>query len=366
VTDDHISLDELAELDEGILPPERTSAIRAHLHGCAECQARAAAISDTRDKLANLPPLTMPADIASRLDAAIAAERGASAPSVGAGEVDTDGPDADLVDASSRTSDVVPKAGTVSRPRFGRPSMPAIAVAATFVLAAGAIVIGHLNHGSSPTVSTSGPTGVSGENSVVRSDSAASAASLTLSSTGKTYTATALGTEVQGLLQRRVLETSTAPTPAVPSSAPLNGGGAAAYGSSGGGSGAGSAGQVNGNTKKKADKTHRTNSPPMPSSTPVSSPAVTSFTTTNHPIPKQLLPLYNSRAKILACARTLTGESAVPLTVDFARWSNPPTQKHLPAAVFVFRAATPDHVAVFVTSPACDGTFYSYVEVPLP
>ena len=47
--DTHLTLDELAELDEGLLAPERELEVRSHLDGCAECRARADAIAAAPD-----------------------------------------------------------------------------------------------------------------------------------------------------------------------------------------------------------------------------------------------------------------------------------------------------------------------------
>jgi hypothetical protein len=62
----------------------------------------------------------------------------------------------------------------------------------------------------------------------------------------------------------------------------------------------------------------------------------------------------------------LTGShNAVPLAVDFGRWTNPPLRR-VPSAIFVFKNPNPAAVSVYVTSPACDnGTFYTFRVVPL-
>ena len=146
VTDDHLSLDELAELDEGLLSPERTSAIRAHLHGCDECRARARGDRDhARRSLADLPTgrrcrrRSAPASTQALDDEA--AERGPRQRAEAAGIRRRARP---RIASDARS----PAPGTVARRRFGRPTLPSSAVAAALVLAVGAIVVGAVNHGN--------------------------------------------------------------------------------------------------------------------------------------------------------------------------------------------------------------------------
>src|SRR3954464_10036253 len=65
----HPDLDRLADLDAGVdVEPD----VRAHAAGCAECQRSLSALRATRDELAALPTVSMPADVADRVDAALA------------------------------------------------------------------------------------------------------------------------------------------------------------------------------------------------------------------------------------------------------------------------------------------------------
>lgn len=74
-TDQHPDVAEISALTEGVLPPERTSAVRGHLNGCDLCTEVRVSLEEIRDLLGTLPgPSRMPADVASRIDAAIAAE----------------------------------------------------------------------------------------------------------------------------------------------------------------------------------------------------------------------------------------------------------------------------------------------------
>ncbi|WP_247701689.1 anti-sigma factor [Streptomyces sp. F63] len=74
-TDQHPDVAEISALTEGALPPERTSAVRGHLDDCELCTEVRVSLEEIRGLLGTLPgPPRMPADVASRIDAAIAAE----------------------------------------------------------------------------------------------------------------------------------------------------------------------------------------------------------------------------------------------------------------------------------------------------
>nr|WP_234386475.1 anti-sigma factor [Streptomyces sp. ERV7] len=83
----HPDVSEISDLHEGLLPPSRTAAVRRHLDGCDLCADVHASLTEIRDLLGTLPgPPRMPADIAGRIDAALAAEAllDATAPTTGA------------------------------------------------------------------------------------------------------------------------------------------------------------------------------------------------------------------------------------------------------------------------------------------
>ncbi|MFJ8310214.1 MULTISPECIES: hypothetical protein [unclassified Streptomyces] len=74
-TTQHPDVSEISELTEGILPPARTADVRRHLQDCALCADVRASLEEIRDLLGTLPgPQRMPADVAGRIDAALAAE----------------------------------------------------------------------------------------------------------------------------------------------------------------------------------------------------------------------------------------------------------------------------------------------------
>jgi hypothetical protein len=332
VTNDHLSLDELAELDEGLLPPERTSAVRAHLHGCEQCRARADAITSTRSLLASLPAEPMPAAVKARLDRVIAEEAGHAAEEAGstaeeAGRAtEAVGSTAEqagsAADAGSRTPTVVPNVVSIPRRRFGRPTMAASAAAAAVVLAVGAIIWGsghHANHSteSAGAASTGGqPLGLAPQQT----------GTFTTSSTGKTYTLNSLPTDVSSLLTVKAAPALAAPVP-----------------------GAASA------TSPKASATSARGGRSAASHGPAS-----------HAVPKALLPLYSSPQKLLACAAFVTPTAgALPIAVDFGRWSAPPFHR-APSVIFVF-AGSATTVRVVVVGPSCAGdAVRKFTEVALP
>jgi len=71
----HPEVEELSDLTEGLLPPSRTADVRRHLDDCALCADVYGSLEEIRGLLGTLPgPTRMPADLAGRIDAALAAE----------------------------------------------------------------------------------------------------------------------------------------------------------------------------------------------------------------------------------------------------------------------------------------------------
>ncbi|WP_328426110.1 anti-sigma factor family protein [Streptomyces sp. NBC_00443] len=71
----HPDVTELSDLTEGLLPPARTTEVRSHLDQCELCADVHASLEEIRELLGTLPgPARMPADVAGRIDAALAAE----------------------------------------------------------------------------------------------------------------------------------------------------------------------------------------------------------------------------------------------------------------------------------------------------
>ncbi|MEU6877574.1 anti-sigma factor [Streptomyces sp. NPDC046712] len=74
-TTQHPDVSEISDLTEGLLSPSRTAALRRHLDGCSLCADVRTSLEEIRGLLGTLPgPPRMPAEIAGRIDAALAAE----------------------------------------------------------------------------------------------------------------------------------------------------------------------------------------------------------------------------------------------------------------------------------------------------
>ncbi|KIZ19384.1 anti-sigma factor family protein [Streptomyces natalensis] len=72
---EHPEVSEISDLTDGLLPPPRTTELRDHLVGCPLCADVCASLEEIRGLLGTLPgPARMPADVAGRIDAALAAE----------------------------------------------------------------------------------------------------------------------------------------------------------------------------------------------------------------------------------------------------------------------------------------------------
>jgi hypothetical protein len=75
----HVDVDELADEHEGLVPPERSAQIAAHLSSCSDCQQVRRRLDDVTARLAAAPPEPMPTPVADRVDAALLAARGTPA-----------------------------------------------------------------------------------------------------------------------------------------------------------------------------------------------------------------------------------------------------------------------------------------------
>ncbi|MFE5618209.1 hypothetical protein [Streptomyces sp. NPDC056524] len=74
-TAQHPDVSEISDLTEGLLSPSRTADVRRHIEGCSLCADVQTSLEEIRGLLGTLPgPPRMPADIAGRIDAALAAE----------------------------------------------------------------------------------------------------------------------------------------------------------------------------------------------------------------------------------------------------------------------------------------------------
>lgn len=108
----HPDVEEISDLTEGLLPPSRTTDVQRHLDECELCADVHASLEEIRGLLGTMPgPPCMPDDVASRIDAALAAEAllNATAPDT----VDVPG----LTEAHVSRETTVPTDRPAGRPR---------------------------------------------------------------------------------------------------------------------------------------------------------------------------------------------------------------------------------------------------------
>ncbi|MFG2207124.1 anti-sigma factor family protein [Streptomyces sp. NPDC048638] len=74
-SEEHPEVSEISELTDGLLSPSRAMELRFHMGSCPLCADVYASLEEIRGLLGTLPgPARMPADVAGRIDAALAAE----------------------------------------------------------------------------------------------------------------------------------------------------------------------------------------------------------------------------------------------------------------------------------------------------
>ncbi|MFD5387861.1 hypothetical protein ACFWMG_23495 [Streptomyces sp. NPDC127074] len=116
-TDEHPEVAEISALTEGLLSPSRAVDVRTHLASCVLCADVSTSLEEIRSLLGTLPgPVRMPADIAGRIDAALAAEAllDATAPEAVADvSRETSEPDPAPTPVSRETGDGAPSSDTV-------------------------------------------------------------------------------------------------------------------------------------------------------------------------------------------------------------------------------------------------------------
>ncbi|MFJ3200316.1 anti-sigma factor family protein [Streptomyces sp. NPDC086989] len=102
----HPDVSEISDLTEGLLSPARSAEVRRHLDDCPLCADVHASLEEIRSLLGTLPgPPRMPADIAGRIDAALAAEA--------------------LLDSTAPRTEAAPAAGPTVQRDVSRETSPA-------------------------------------------------------------------------------------------------------------------------------------------------------------------------------------------------------------------------------------------------
>jgi hypothetical protein len=120
----HPDVAEISDLSEGLLTPSRTADVRRHLDDCPLCADVYDSLEEIRSLLGSLPgPARMPADVAGRIDAALAAEALLSATAPG-GDADTKDDRASVSRETSTAGVLVASPDSGSSASTDRPSGP--------------------------------------------------------------------------------------------------------------------------------------------------------------------------------------------------------------------------------------------------
>jgi hypothetical protein len=304
----HVTPDVLADLQAGLLHDRAEQTAHDHLAGCPACRGDLERLADIPGRLGAAGPVEpIPADVASRLDAALATA--ATEP-------------ADVAAAST----VLPLQGAPAAHRRERSSPRGLrllqaAAAAVVVLGLGGLAVSAL-HGGSDSGGTADTAGAASGGSA-----GAKSAAVPITASGRDWTPTTLAAAAPALAagtygpafaayddntRKSAASGSSVPTPAaprLPSTTASGSSGPAEHGTAAGAAG------------KLADPT-----------------------------------------ALRACVTNLTdGDTTMqPLAVDLARWQGQP------AAVLVFpTAGDPASLDVYVVAPDCPtGLFLNFVRVP--
>ncbi|XVQ10987.1 anti-sigma factor family protein [Spirillospora sp. CA-255316] len=203
----HFDYETLADLAEGLLEDDMAASVSEHLDTCDQCRERSADLADVSRILAEAPVPSMPAELASRIDSAIAAE-------------------------SLNTATVA----SLERRRGRRHWRIMSAAAATVIVLGGGGVIGtmvlsgsneHQGGSANSPISDNHDRGTSGESSnqkkststlVAPEGQASARTAFKVSQSGTDYRATTLATQVNGMVEGRAgtgADADRAPDPAL-------------------------------------------------------------------------------------------------------------------------------------------------------
>jgi len=210
----HVDAEALAMCREGLLHRRATARIRAHLSGCARCAELDAGLAEVPTLLAFTSVPAMPPELATRIEAALAAEA-AGRPAEAAQPT---------VPAASPAAER-PHTGP-QRTRWGRPGVAqrvlAYAAAIVVVAGGGGYLLSHLASGSSGPASTSAGApahgAVPGAQSEGQASSATGSSGLLLISSGTDYRPGRLPAQATAALARYAPDTRlSAPAKQTPS-----------------------------------------------------------------------------------------------------------------------------------------------------
>jgi len=188
--DGHLTVDEVADLSAGLLPTEAEHAGQAHLYRCPQCRAVHSELGELTRLLASAVHISLPPDVADRVDAALAraaAERTAASisPETATAPIDS------LAVARERRRGV-------SRGRVG-----AALIGIAAALGAGLVFTQAIGPMGGDDAETAGTTAADSPESAAGADTADSDASFGVgrATAGTTYTAASLLADVTSLVE---------------------------------------------------------------------------------------------------------------------------------------------------------------------
>lgn len=234
-SDGHPAAEEISDLIEELLPSETAEALRAHLAGCPECADTHAALREVASLLGRVEEPRMPADVARRIEAALAAEV------LGASEADAADrlPHPVLAPSTSRTGRTgerarpggagAPTGGpgrTTRRRRLVRRVLSAATLIA--VVGLGGVVVRGLPTGSGTASSSAkqadraaGRSGAAAQAPQYFNGAKAPANTPGSAGSGTTYTEENLGPQIMQLVGDRLQPSATPAAPRTKPSQPL-------------------------------------------------------------------------------------------------------------------------------------------------
>ena len=303
----HPDPDTLADHAEGLLPSAQSAEVARHLLTCTECR-------DTRDALAEVTTLLtayadpgpVPADVAARIDAALAA-----AGPVEADGADEDGPRPLVAPASTVVPEAVEPTARPSRTPFGSKVLQVAAVVVLLAALGGIGLSALLSHSSNGAGSGAGSAGSAAQDQN-RSAASGAAVATVRTATGTAYTISNLGPAARNVLLAAESQKSSA------------GGGTAPSASSG---------------------------------SPAPSAQGPEFAAS---LPADQRALRDSPAALSTCVRRLVGAAITPLAVDLGTWEG------TPATIIVLPGQDdPTQLDVFAVRASCPpGSFLGFARVP--
>jgi hypothetical protein len=312
----HPELEELAALVETDASSDASgddaaaqSDLAEHVAGCPQCSADLAALRDVRSTLRSLPPVTMPDDVAQRLESAL---RDAAAASV-----------AEPATAVS----VLPAGGSGRRGRNrgsgrGLPNFSAAAAVTVFLVIALGVGLGVGLRNSGESKSSSGTSTAAG---------AGAASSIVLAS-GTDYTQDAIRNQVAGLMLAKVPDARTQYKGLSAFAAESDAGAKAAPTPASSAAGRGST----------------QNEPPKAASTPSAAKPTSSSAAALAPRTAFSGPL-GDPSRLQACVQALLNQPGSALLVDYAYYAGKPA-----TIIVVKDPAQPSTLDIYVESGTAD------------